>query len=167
MIEDRVDVVVVGGGNAGFSAALAAAERGRRVLLLEKGEPAQAGGNSYYTAGAVRIAHGGLDDVRDLLDPDERHAATVLPPYPAEQFAADMTTVTEGRNDPALTEVMISERREFELSEEGFIALTFRRLPWRAVAPPVTETDPPDPAPSSAGAPAATRVAPDAYAESP
>ncbi len=47
------------------------------------------------------------------------------------------------------------------------IALTFRRLPWRAVAPPVTETDPPEPAPSSAGAPAATRVAPDAYAESP
>ena len=112
MIEDRVDVVVVGGGNAGFSAALAAAERGRRVLLLEKGEPAQAGGNSYYTAGAVRIAHGGLDDVRDLLDPDERHAATELPPYPAEQFAADMATVTEGRNDPALTEVMISESRD-------------------------------------------------------
>ena len=112
MIEDRVDVVVVGGGNAGFSAALAAAGRGRRVLLLEKGEPAQAGGNSYYTAGAVRIAHGGLDDVRDLLDPDERHAATELAPYPAEQFAADMATVTEGRNDPALTEVMISESRD-------------------------------------------------------
>jgi tricarballylate dehydrogenase len=112
VIEDRVDVVVVGGGNAGFSAALAAAGRGRRVLLLEKGEPAQAGGNSYYTAGAVRIAHGGLDDVRDLLDPDERHAATELPPYPAEQFAADMATVTEGRNDPALTEVMISESRD-------------------------------------------------------
>jgi tricarballylate dehydrogenase len=29
------EVLVVGGGNAGFSAAHAAAERGRRVLLLE------------------------------------------------------------------------------------------------------------------------------------
>ena len=54
---EQVDVVVVGGGNAGFSAAHAAAGRGRRVVLLEKGEPDQAGGNSYYTAGAFRIAH--------------------------------------------------------------------------------------------------------------
>ncbi|HEY4422169.1 MAG TPA: FAD-dependent oxidoreductase, partial [Pseudonocardia sp.] len=107
--EDAVDVVVVGGGNAGFSAAHAAAERGRRVLLLEKGEPAQAGGNSYYTAGAIRVAHDGLTDVADLLDEDDRHAVTVLPPYPAATFAADMTTVTGGRNDPALTEVLIAE----------------------------------------------------------
>ena len=106
---DIVDVVVVGGGNAGFSAAHAAAERGRRVLLLEKGEPAQAGGNSYYTAGAIRVAHDGLTDVADLLDEDDRHAVTVLPPYPAATFAADMTKVTGGRNDPALTEVLIAE----------------------------------------------------------
>ncbi|NMH78347.1 FAD-dependent oxidoreductase, partial [Pseudonocardia xinjiangensis] len=66
--DESVDVVVVGGGNAGFSAAHAAAERGRRVLLLEKGDAATAGGNSYYTAGAVRIAHHGLAEVADLLD---------------------------------------------------------------------------------------------------
>ncbi|GAA3108841.1 FAD-dependent tricarballylate dehydrogenase TcuA [Pseudonocardia yunnanensis] len=107
--EDAVDVVVVGGGNAGFSAAHAAAERGRRVLLLEKGEPGRAGGNSYYTAGAIRVAHDGLADVADLLDGDDRHAATVLPPYPAAAFATDMKKVTGGRNDPALTEVLIAE----------------------------------------------------------
>jgi len=107
--DDAVDVVIVGGGNAGFSAAHAAAERGRRVLLLEKGEPAQAGGNSYYTAGAIRVAHDGLADVADLLDEDDRHAVTVLPPYPAATFAADMKKVTGGRNDPALTEVLIAE----------------------------------------------------------
>lgn len=106
------DVVVVGGGNAGFSAAHAAAERGRRVLLLEKGEPEQAGGNSYYTAGAFRIAHNGFDEVADLLDPDERHAGTVLPPYPAEEFAADMAKVTGGRNDPDLTEVLIADSQD-------------------------------------------------------
>jgi tricarballylate dehydrogenase len=111
-MDEHVDVVVVGGGNAGFSAAHAAAERGRRVLLLERGEPAQAGGNSYYTAGAVRIAHGGLSDLAPLLDPDDRHATTVLPPYPAAAFAADMAAVTEGRNDPALTEVLIAESRD-------------------------------------------------------
>ena len=79
---DIVDVVVVGGGNAGFSAAHAAAERGRQVLLLEKGEPAQAGGNSYYTAGAIRVAHDGLADVADLLDEDDRHAVPFSRPTP-------------------------------------------------------------------------------------
>lgn len=78
---DHVDVVVIGGGNAGFSAAHAAAERGRRVLLLEKGDQDHAGGNSFYTAGAFRIAHEGFDEVADLLDPDDRHDVTTLPPY--------------------------------------------------------------------------------------
>ncbi|WP_324274964.1 FAD-dependent oxidoreductase [Blastococcus brunescens] len=57
--DDHVDVLVIGGGNAGFSAAHAAAERGREVLLLERGSPREAGGNSYFTAGAFRIAHEG------------------------------------------------------------------------------------------------------------
>ncbi|MCT2581515.1 FAD-dependent tricarballylate dehydrogenase TcuA [Actinophytocola gossypii] len=102
------EVVVVGGGNAGFCAAHAAAERGRRVLLLEKGEPDAAGGNSYYTAGAFRIAHGGFAEVADLLDPDDRHEHTVLPPYPTEEFTADMAKVTGGRNDPALTGTLVA-----------------------------------------------------------
>lgn len=109
---EHFDVVVTGGGNAGFCAAHAAAERGRRVLLLEKGEPAQAGGNSYYTAGAFRIAHGGLADVVDLLDPDERHERSVLPPYPPADFAADMAKVTGGRNDPVLTDVLIGDSQD-------------------------------------------------------
>jgi tricarballylate dehydrogenase len=109
---DRFDVVVTGGGNAGFSAAHAAAERGRRVLLLEKGDPAQAGGNSFYTAGAYRIAHEGLADVADLLDPDDRADRTVLPAYPPAEFAADMAKVTEGRNDAALTEVLITDSQD-------------------------------------------------------
>ncbi|SDO62251.1 FAD-dependent tricarballylate dehydrogenase TcuA [Geodermatophilus sp. DSM 45219] len=106
---DGVDVVVVGGGNAGFSAALAAADRGRRVVLLEKGEREQAGGNSYYTAGAFRIAHDGLDSVVDLLDDDERLATTDLPSYPADDYLADMAKVTEGRNDPQLTAAIVED----------------------------------------------------------
>lgn len=109
---EETDVVVVGGGNAGFSAAHAAAERGRRVLLLEKGAPDQAGGNSYFTAGAFRIAHRGFAEVVDLLDVDERHASTVLPPYPAEEFAEDMAKVTNGSNDPVLTDALIHDSQE-------------------------------------------------------
>jgi tricarballylate dehydrogenase len=107
-----VDVVIVGGGNAGFSAAHAAAERGRRVLLLEKGTPDQAGGNSYYTAGAFRIAHHGLAEIGDLLDPDERHANSTLPGYPAAAFVADMERVTAGRNDPRLTGALVDGSQE-------------------------------------------------------
>ncbi|NKQ57901.1 FAD-dependent tricarballylate dehydrogenase TcuA [Amycolatopsis sp. K13G38] len=102
------DVIVVGGGNAGFSAAHAAAERGRRVALLERAPRDEAGGNSYYTAGATRFVHNGLGDLREFVEPDERHARTIVPPYSAEEFTADLTRVTGGRNDPRMTELLVS-----------------------------------------------------------
>jgi tricarballylate dehydrogenase len=104
-----VDVVVVGGGNAGFTAAHAAAVRGRKVVLLEKGSEDLAGGNSFYTAGATRIAHKGLADLLDWVEPDERHSRTEVPPYSADEYAADLAKVTEGRNDPELTKVLVEE----------------------------------------------------------
>lgn len=105
------DVIVVGGGNAGFTAAHAAAERGRRVLLLERGLPGMHGGNSYYTAGATRINHDGLDDLLGIVEPDERHARTIVPPYSSDEYAADLAKVTEGRNDPDLTAALVTESR--------------------------------------------------------
>lgn len=115
-----VDVVVVGGGNAGFSAAHAARERGRRVLLLEKAPLDAHGGNSFYTAGAVRTAHGGLDDLAPILAEPPR-PRTHLAPYPPEEFAADLARVTEGRNDPVLTEAVVGRSRETVgwLAEQG------------------------------------------------
>ncbi|QZY51143.1 FAD-dependent tricarballylate dehydrogenase TcuA [Leucobacter tenebrionis] len=103
------DVVVVGGGNAGFTAVHAAAERGRSVVLLEAGAADMAGGNSFYTAGATRITHDGLEDLRAWLEPDERWDSTIVPPYSADEYRADLEKVTEGRNDPELTEVLVSE----------------------------------------------------------
>lgn len=103
------DVLVIGGGNAGFTAAHAAAERGRTVILLEKGSPGLSGGNSFYTAGATRIVHGGLEDLRSFIEVDERHPVTEVPPYTAGDYASDLAKVTEGRNDPELTRVLIEE----------------------------------------------------------
>lgn len=102
------DVVVVGGGNAGFCAAHAAREAGARVLLLEKTPADQSGGNSYYTAGAFRFPHNGLDDLRSLLhQPDPRLPDTTVPAYPESAFADDMHRITGGRCDPVLTRVLV------------------------------------------------------------
>lgn len=106
---EHTEVVVVGGGNAGFTAVHAAATRGRKVMLLERGTQDMAGGNSFYTAGATRIAHDGLEDLKDLVEHDDRHAQTVVPPYSADEYRSDLEKVTEGRNDPELTDVLVTE----------------------------------------------------------
>lgn len=107
--DDSTDVIVVGGGNAGFTAAHAAAARGRRVILLERGTNDMAGGNSFYTAGATRIAHDGLEDLKEWIDHDERHERTEVPPYTRENYLDDLKRVTEGRTDIALAEVLVDE----------------------------------------------------------
>ena len=43
------DVIVVGGGNAALCAAIEAAERGRRVVILEGAPEPYRGGNSRHT----------------------------------------------------------------------------------------------------------------------
>ncbi|ABW12468.1 fumarate reductase/succinate dehydrogenase flavoprotein domain protein [Parafrankia sp. EAN1pec] len=108
----NADVVVVGGGNAGYCTAHAAAERGRRVLLLEKAPRALAGGNSYYTLGATRMVHAGLGDLLEILEPDERHARTEVPPYSAAEFLADLDRITEGRDDKELAAAVIEGSRD-------------------------------------------------------
>jgi tricarballylate dehydrogenase len=105
----RTDVIVVGGGNAGFSAAHAAAERGRNVVVVERGDEANCGGNSYYTAGATRMTHDGLDSLLDLVEPDERLARTEVPPYSADEYAADLKKVTEGKGDEQMAEILVTE----------------------------------------------------------
>jgi tricarballylate dehydrogenase len=108
------DVIVAGAGNAGMSAAHAARERGCRVLVLEKAAPEWSGGNSAFTAGAIRLAHGGLEDLRDLVEgvDDELAAATELPPYTREEFLADMRRVTLGRGDEAMARILVEDSRE-------------------------------------------------------
>jgi len=77
------DVVVVGAGNAAWCAAHAARERVERVLVLEKAPREQAGGNSYFSAGAFRLAYGDLPTCWPLIEGTSAEQATQidLPPY--------------------------------------------------------------------------------------
>ena len=66
------DVIVIGAGNAACCAALAARESGASVIMLEAAPLDDCGGNSRYTAGAVRIVFNGVDDLVPALRPDRR-----------------------------------------------------------------------------------------------
>jgi tricarballylate dehydrogenase len=87
------DVAVLGGGNAALSAALTAAERGARVIVLERAPRAFRGGNSRHTRN-LRCMHAAPTDV--LTDS-----------YPEDEFMADLLRVTGGLTDQTLAPMMI------------------------------------------------------------
>jgi tricarballylate dehydrogenase len=127
------DVIIAGGGNAAFSAAHAAHDAGaRRILLLEKAPREWIGGNSYFTAGAMRTTFASLDDLRPLFDDfsDEDAARTAVEPYQEADFRADMERVTEGRCDPELAEILVGDAAGAVrwMREKGF---AFRFMPER------------------------------------
>ncbi|KAH9826138.1 precorrin 3B synthase CobZ, partial [Teratosphaeria destructans] len=114
-LPQKCDVLVIGGGNAGFCAALAATESGARdVLLIDKCPEAWAGGNTYFTAGAMRTVHRGLEDLRPLVNNvDPELARTIdLDPYTPAEFRRDLHRICAGRSDPRLSAALIDESHE-------------------------------------------------------
>jgi tricarballylate dehydrogenase len=103
------DVVVVGAGNAALCAALAARESGAQVLVLERAPLTERGGNTAYTAGAMRFVYEGIDDVMELVPEltDQERKITDFGSYTAAQFFDDMDRVTQSRADPDLVEVLV------------------------------------------------------------
>lgn len=104
-------VVIVGAGNAAFCAALAAREKGAEVLILECAPEEESGGNSRFTAGAIRCVYNGVDDLRAIMPDltDEEVARTDFGTYTREQFFDDMFRVTQFRTDPALCERLVGD----------------------------------------------------------
>jgi tricarballylate dehydrogenase len=106
----KYDVVIVGAGNAAFCAAHAAREKGARVLVLECAPEAESGGNSRFTAGAIRFAYDGVDDIRTLCPDlsDEQIEITDFGTYTTDQFYDDMFRVTRYRTNPELCEKLVT-----------------------------------------------------------
>src|SRR5256885_10747005 len=112
-VADRWDVVVIGAGNAAFCAALAAREKGAKVLMLERAPKDLMGGNSRFTAGAFRCVYDGVEDLRALM-PDLTEAeiaATDFGAYTEAAFFDDMGRITEYRTDPRLCELLVTRSR--------------------------------------------------------
>ncbi len=103
------DVIIVGGGNAALCAALAAREGGARPLVVECAPQAERGGNSRFSAGAMRVAYNGVADLARLM-PDltaEDRAITDFGAYPEDQFYDDLCRVTQYRTTPRLAETLV------------------------------------------------------------
>lgn len=92
---ERIDVLVVGGGNAALCAALTAREAGASVTLLEASPREWRGGNSMHVRN-LRCMHDAPQDV--LVDA-----------YPEEAFWQDLLKVTGGLTDEALARLVIRD----------------------------------------------------------
>ena len=113
-MRDGYDVVVVGAGNAAFCAALAARESGANVLVLERAPKEECGGNTAFTAGAMRFAYDGVEQIRELCPEltEMDFDSTDFGSYNQDQFYDDLCRVTEYRTDPELAHTLVSKSFE-------------------------------------------------------
>ena len=110
----KYDVVVVGAGNAAFCAAQAAAEKGAKVLMVERAPKELMGGNSRFTAGAFRCVYDGVDDLKAIM-PDltkDEIDRSDFGTYTQDQFYDDMFRVTQYRTDGELCDRLVGRSRD-------------------------------------------------------
>tara|TARA_Y100000588_G_scaffold275563_1_gene291833 strand:- start:507 stop:1994 length:1488 start_codon:yes stop_codon:yes gene_type:complete len=113
MSQEKYDVVVLGAGNAAFCAALAAQENGAKVVMIEAAPLEEAGGNSRYTAGAIRFAHEGLQDLTTVLDLNQEEIDNAdFGVYTTDQFYDDLFRLTQYRADSDKAEMLVTKSLE-------------------------------------------------------
>ena len=105
------DVVIIGAGNAACCAALAAREQGANVIVLERAPHALRGGNTAFTAGAMRFAYNSVEDIERLVPDlsDAEKATTDFGSYTESQFLDDLGRLTGYQCDPELSATLASQ----------------------------------------------------------
>ncbi|MCY4128923.1 MAG: FAD-dependent tricarballylate dehydrogenase TcuA [Gammaproteobacteria bacterium] len=104
-------VAVVGGGNAALCAAISARENGADVDLFERAPFDLRGGNSRFTAGAIRTTYNGVEQIRELMPDltDDEIENTEFGEYSEADFFDDLGRVTQYRTDPDLAELLVKQ----------------------------------------------------------
>lgn len=100
-MSEITDIVVIGAGNAAACAAIAAAENGAKVTMLEISPEDKKGGNTTYTHGSIRFAYKDGEEIRTLLPDmtDEEYAMADFGSYKKEDFFEDLSTMSNYRTD--------------------------------------------------------------------
>ena len=102
----EADLVVVGGGGAGFCAGIEAAEAGCTVLVLEKS--GTCGGDSYMCGGHVMCAGSTFQKEFEGVEGDSEEKLAAMREDTGEQFAEDMLRWAQGiSNDEMIREMCI------------------------------------------------------------
>jgi fumarate reductase flavoprotein subunit len=96
-VDIEVDVIVIGGGIAGFSAAVTAAEAGAEVVLLEKQD--RPGGSTAISGGFFAFTGTEEQEAHDIVDTPEL-------------LLRDLQEVGEHRNDLGLLEAYVAQQGE-------------------------------------------------------
>jgi len=121
MTTEGFDVVVVGGGIAGLSAANRAAQQGLKVAVLERGDGPQYLCNSRYSGGVLHIA---MHNAKD----------------PADKLMEVIRTATSGKADPELARALATTagRAIDWLQSEGAKYIRVGNIVWQqhVLAPP-------------------------------
>jgi tricarballylate dehydrogenase len=94
----KLDVLVIGGGNAALCAAISARREGASVLVLEAAPKFYRGGNTRHTRN-MRCAH-------------DTATGTLTGPYTEEEFFDDLLRITGGQTDEPLARHMIHESKD-------------------------------------------------------
>jgi tricarballylate dehydrogenase len=116
VVVEGCDVVVVGCGIAGMSAAVSAAQAGASVRVLERAPRQERGGNSRYTSGNVRMKSltEPTDDLAELLsrssDEFVHHSLIELTTRPYEQWPPILRAY--GFADPELVSALVDNAGE-------------------------------------------------------
>jgi hypothetical protein len=85
-----------------------------QVLIIDKCPAEWVGGNGYFTAGAHRIVHNGLEDILPLVQnaPVNAAAQIEMTPYTREDFVSDIMRLGGNKSDPAMVDAVVDNSQQ-------------------------------------------------------